>query len=557
MVNPIIQDQYTAARAYFASVVGILFVESLLRLPAYLGLKYRRGRPRRGHGLPHWKLTVLVHKLLTQPLPVPSVTDWHVADLIRFLVFVALNVVFGLNDNNYTTDYKLYGWLTIANGGLALLMAARTNLFSILLRIPSPVLLQYHRWAGIATVAHATAHFSYNTMHYLRTAQIATSFANSRIRIGLVAWLSLVVILLTALPVVRRRGFEVFYYAHALFFVFMVGALIHTTNGPEFLLPGFSLWVVDRAIRFAYNFRRIEVLSVRHYEGNVTKFKVKGIRTSHPGQVVWVQIPSVSFLNWHPFTVATEPGETNGLASIAVRGLGRYTKGVQHADDDGEYKGDAGDAGDGADRQRTAATASELKMRLDGPYGVGRTQWGELPVAVLVAGGIGITPAISIVSHLVKKAVPSNGGNGLPAPGAPAVPHIHLLWVVKETCHIEWFEDELRQLHALSSQDHVLATLDIAIYTTASASSTLDPPQRPGEPDEIREAKPVLDPWTVNTGRPDVMAWFDQVKQARAGMDAAVNVCGPRTLVNEVRKAAVAASWEKGLFHVEEEIFEL
>lgn len=44
MAQPVIQDQYTATRAYFASVIGLLFVESLLRLPAYLSHKYYHGK---------------------------------------------------------------------------------------------------------------------------------------------------------------------------------------------------------------------------------------------------------------------------------------------------------------------------------------------------------------------------------------------------------------------------------------------------------------------------------------------------------------------------------
>jgi hypothetical protein len=68
------------------------------------------------------------------------------------------------------------------------------------------------------------------------------------------AWLSLAIIFLTSLPFVRRHLFEAFYYPHFLLRVFTVGALIHTTNGPEFLLPGLSLWAVDRLIRFRQYF---------------------------------------------------------------------------------------------------------------------------------------------------------------------------------------------------------------------------------------------------------------------------------------------------------------
>lgn len=498
----------------------------------------------------HWKLTVLVHQIISLPFPFP-INDYHVADLLRFVIFAGLNVLFGTHENKFTTDYKLYGWLTIANAGLALLLAARTNLFAILLRIPSPVLLQYHRWTGLATVAHGTVHFAYNIQHSRETGQIASSFVNKRIRIGIMAWISLAIIFLTALPFVRRRGFEVFYYAHACFFIFMVGALIHTTNGPEFMLPGFCLWVIDRFIRFAYNFRRIEVTSVKHYEGNVTKFKVKGIRTTHPGQVAWVQIPNVSFLNWHPFTIASAPGDVGGRATIAVRGLGGYTKNVQHAHDD--YKREPSPSND----SHTALSLDlKIRMRLDGPYGVGRVQWGHLPVSVVVAGGIGITPGISIASHIVRKMtsrVPSSDGS--PAMNLPRS-YVHILWVVKDISHVQWFQQELQELYELSLQDDTPGKLQITIHATGNSGMASDSVGQ-DESYEMQVPKPTDLPWTINTGRPDIAGWMGQIKTAHSGLDAAVNICGPRTLITEARKAAIGASSSNGIFYVEEEVFEL
>ncbi|WPH04381.1 ferric reductase NAD binding domain-containing protein [Acrodontium crateriforme] len=543
MVQPIIQDQYTAARAYFASVIGLLFIESLIRLPAFLVFRFGQGRSTSWSNAAHWKVTVLTHKLLSLPSPIPSLLDYHLPHVLRFVAFVALNVVFGLNVNEYSTDFKLYGWLTIANAGLGLLLAPRTNLFAILLRIPTPILLQYHRWIGIATVAQATTHVGYNIQHYIQTDQVATSFVASRIRVGLMAWISLVLIFLTSLPIVRRRQFEIFYYTHALFFVFMVGALIHTTNGPEFLLPGFFLWVADRAIRFAYNFRRIEVKSVTHYDGGVTKFRVRGrmlTKMLRPGQVVWVQLRSVSYLNWHPFTIGSDPNGTDGTAILAIRGLGAYTRSVQFASEESKRED--------APFERTANTGDRLKMRLDGPYGVGRLQWGAWPVTVLVAGGIGITPAISISSYLVGKASRSP---------QQAVSHIHLLWVVKNASHIAWFDEELRALSEIASREDSLITFDITIHITGSAEHALENEGSRESQLKSPGTSSTGAPWSPQAGRPDIAAWFANVAFMRLGLDAAVNVCGPRSLMDETRKAAITASTEKGIFHVEEEAFQL
>jgi len=43
-MKSIIEDQYTAARAYFLCVIGLLFFESALRLPLYLISLRRRGK---------------------------------------------------------------------------------------------------------------------------------------------------------------------------------------------------------------------------------------------------------------------------------------------------------------------------------------------------------------------------------------------------------------------------------------------------------------------------------------------------------------------------------
>ncbi|KAF9776271.1 hypothetical protein IL306_005579 [Fusarium sp. DS 682] len=538
MTDPVIIDRYTAARAYFGAVIGLILLESLLPFSIYAFQKYTKYR-RQDRNVLHWGVTAWLHKLHSLPLPLPYL-DWRVTDAARFTAFLVLNLIFGIQSNEFTADYTLYGWLAIANAGLALLMASRNNLFATLLRIPSPVLLQYHRWIGLATVSHTTAHVSFNIQHYIETKQVTTSFRNHRIQVGLMAWIALAILFLTALPIVRRRFFEVFYYTHALFFVFIVGALIHAAHGPEFMLPGLLLWGADRAIRFAYNFRRIQVQSVENFEGNVTKFKVKGLQTRSPGQVIWLQIPRVSLVNWHPFTVASAPNDPEKMATIAVRGLGGFTKAVQYADCSGD-----GDQRGCASLDSDNMMAHPLKMRLDGPYGVGSVSWGLLPVTVLVAGGIGITPGISIASHVIRQASTVAGRNSMA--------HVHLLWVVKEAQHIQWFAEELTALAKACAMPDSPATLDISIFVTGGALRAMQMDEGSQEMHDINS----LQPWSTHMGRPDLRHWFRQLKSKHLGMDAAVNLCGPRQLLDKARAAACGVSDREGLFFVQEEVFEL
>ncbi|CVK95280.1 related to ferric-chelate reductase [Fusarium mangiferae] len=538
MTDPVIIDRYTAARVYFSSVIGLIFLESLVPFSIYAFQRYNKCR-RQDRNVLHWRITVWLHKLYSFPLPLPYF-DWHVTDAARFTAFLALNLIFSVQSNEFTADYTLYGWLAIANAGLTLLTASRNNLFASLLRIPSPVLLQYHRWIGLATVSHATAHVSFNIQHYIETKQVTTSFGNHRIQVGLMAWVSLALLLLTALPIVRRRFFEVFYYTHALFFVFVVGASIHASHGPEFMLPGLLLWGIDRGIRFAYNFRTIQVQSVEAFEGNVTKFKVKGLRTRAPGQVVWLQIPRVSFVNWHPFTVASAPNDPRKIVTIAVRGLGGFTKAVQYADCNVDGNSHGCDSLDS-----NSMMSHPLKMRLDGPYGVGSVSWGLLPVTVLVAGGIGITPGISIASHIIRQ-------TGIDV-GSRFASHVHLLWVVRDAQHIQWFADELTELAKACAKPDSTTTLEIVIFVTGGRHREVEM----SGPSHEMQAMSSPQPWSIHLERPDLKQWFRQLKSNHLGMDAAVNLCGPRQLIEQGRYAACSVSDREGLFFVQEEVFEL
>ncbi|KAL7935685.1 FAD-binding domain-containing protein [Trichoderma chlorosporum] len=532
MLSPIIEDQYTAARAYFLCVIGMLFVESMLHVPSHLLHLYRKGRPNTTRKK-HWKIYTTIHKITTLPSTLPFITRNDIPVLIRVSVFTFLNFLWGWNKFAYTTNYQLYGWLTIANGGLSLLMAARTNLFAEVARIPSAVLLRYHRWIGLATFIHATLHCSLIIQHYVQTDQFYTAATAPRIPVGIAAWIALCIIAITSIPkIFRRRWFEAFYYPHFFFLVFVAGALYHANKGPEFLLPGFGLWVIDRCIRFYNGFRNLNVRSVIHYSGSVTKFNIAGVAPSRPGQIAWVQIPSVSFFNWHPFTIASAPGKDE--TTVAIRALDSWTKKAQNFGGD-----DTTAQSTGIEIELQGGASTEMsypKIRIDGPYGVGHLTWGARPVVVLVAGGIGITPGISIATHIVNQAVAGvalqNGGW-----------HVHILWTVKNYDHISWFEAELKNLVALASDQATPVTLDITIHVTKEMEEEGESVKYDGIGDIYR-------------GRPDMMSWFEDVRDARTGMDASVNLCGPAELVRSARIAASRASCEDILFHIEEETFE-
>ena len=485
-----------------------------------------------------------MHKLSTFPSLVPFITTHNIPDYLRLGAFIGLNVLFAWNENEFSAHFNRYGWLTIANGGLALLLAVRSNLFALLIRVPSSTLLLYHRWIGRATVIHATIHFGLNLERWIDTDQVDTVFESYRIQMGFMAWIALCLILITSIDFIRRKWFEAFYYPHVLFLVFVAGAMIHASRGPEFLAPGLALWGLDRIIRLIFGFRKIKVTSVKQYPGQLTKIKFRGLRTYAPGQVAWIRFPGVSLFHWHPFTIASAPGQDEAV--VAIRGIGGHTKRLHSLIANSNASVESG--------------TQEVKLRAEGAHGVGSINWGAYPVTVLVAGGVGITPAISIATYVIQRAAQENVKHSALQPW-----HVHLLWIVKEELHLQWFEEELKQLAAITADPSVPAILDINIHVSGQSASSRSHSHPHGAEKPIPDSSDgdsgyssyrYSGPGVIMQGRPNIDGWFAQIKDTRVSLDAAVDACGPRPLVTAVRKAAAKASWKQGLFHVEEEIFE-
>ena len=74
---------------------------------------------------------------------------------------------------------------------------------------------------------------------------------------GLVMWVS-------SFPRIRRKKFEVFYYTHHLYMIFMLFFIFHVGMTYAFIsLPGFYLFLVDRVLRFLQSQRNVRLVAAR------------------------------------------------------------------------------------------------------------------------------------------------------------------------------------------------------------------------------------------------------------------------------------------------------
>ena len=81
---------------------------------------------------------------------------------------------------------------------------------------------------------------------------------------GVIALVGGLVIWVSSFPRIRRKKFEVFYYTHHLYIIFMLFFIFHVGMTYAFIsLPGFYLFLVDRVLRFLQSQRNVRLVAAR------------------------------------------------------------------------------------------------------------------------------------------------------------------------------------------------------------------------------------------------------------------------------------------------------
>ncbi len=154
--------------------------------------------------------------------------------------------------------------------------------------------------------------------------------------------------------------------------------------------------------------------------------KKKGFKYT-PGQYIFLNLPCVSLLEWHAFTISSCPSQVKGkyqVFSVHVKACGDYTRKLVHlATTNPNVITSRIALVDGNVTLLLllllARMFSPLLLFLQGPYGSLVVNPLVYERIVFVAGGIGITPLLPIINQLLN------------APSI-ALRRMDLHWAIKE-----------------------------------------------------------------------------------------------------------------------------
>jgi len=395
----------------------------------------------------------------------------------------------------------------------------RNSMWTELMGTPFERAVKYHRWAGVAAFFSLTGHMlvwwvnwykNGTLIHNIFSVQNYPHTDNWSIPMMHLTWLGLAVMVLLAQSWFRRRRFELFFYTHHFFLVFFVTGLIHSWSMWYFTGGGMLLWFIDRLIRFYKGTKHFPVTSVQVENGVVQITMRPNGFAFRAGQYAFLNIPSITPLEWHPFTISSTPGDPN--ITFHIKDMGKNTWTARLARIYGSSK-----------------INSLPLVNLDGPYG-NPPSLSACANLVLVAGGIGITPILSIFKEQYQLHKQNH-------PNSIRMRHIYLIWVVRDTAMLEMFRDvfdEISYDSRLQSKFHIHLRVTQRSFSntyTMTASAPINP-------------QPVL-------GRPNLNQEFTDIARTCGGSVLAM-VCGPNSMITEVQNAAY-----KHKFDLHVETFEL
>jgi len=273
-----------------------------------------------------------------------------------------------------------------------------------------------------------------------------------------------------------------------------VDQMYHIWYSSTFCEACMLLHLIDRIVRFYRgDIVHTELLSAKPEQIEVTKIVMKKPGFKYEaGQYAFVCFPEVSRLSWHPFSFSSAPHEEN--VTMHIKDSGSYTHQLREK----------------------ASSGGITKIKVDGPYGRVGVKISDYKIIVLLAGGVGVTPMISILKQLMQSST------GL-------LTKVYFVWTVRDPAAFEWFCEPLKAVEGNTQ-------IEIRLFAT--------------------RGKATESGLKFSSARPNWKDLFNEIKNKHATeAPVAVLACGPEPMVQETSLLAITESNSSVQFHYHKETF--
>ncbi|KAI8917319.1 NADPH oxidase [Entophlyctis helioformis] len=420
--------------------------------------------------------------------------------------------------------------------------------------VPIDENLYFHKWLAYSMLFFSLVH---TNAHYTNFFFVETKLSVLGLKAWMVhylAWggatghvmLFIMFLMYTSAKLdVKTKNFEMFWYTHHLFVPFYFCLFFHsygcfvkssTTgkckgyNSNYGTIPIFCLYIAERLLR-EYRARLPTTLSkVIFHPGNTMELRIEKPSFQYkPGQYLFVNIPAVSGLQWHPFTISSTPEE--GFVSVHVRIVGDWTKKTAKLL--------------GCYQSGIPKGVSVPEIRIDGPYGAPAEDLYNYKVAVLIGAGIGVTPAASLLKSVWYKYYRKS---------QMPLQKLYFVWVNRDKEAFSWFQS------LLASLEETVPTSFLEIHTYLTGNMAVDDIQNIAL-NINEEVDPLTELQTrTHYGRPDWKRIFQSVRanvpsSSGDSVDVGIFYCGPSVLAKVLGKTCHECTDQRVKFVLRKEHF--
>ncbi|XP_057780591.1 ferric reduction oxidase 2-like isoform X3 [Salvia miltiorrhiza] len=318
---------------------------------------------------------------------------WYFGGYVRHWFEQVYQRSLSKHEQVWQTKLDRVGIVTGVTGNLCLtfLFYPVTRGSSILpmLGLTSEASIKYHIWLGNLAMALFTVHGSIYFLYWIITHRLSEALkwgdnyvsnvaGEMSLLCGLAMWI-------TSYPKIRRKMFELFLYTHYLYIFFMIFFIWHIGIGFAcIMLPGFYLFLMDRYLRFLQSRNKARLVSARLLSCDIIElnfFKSRAL-SYNPTSTIFINVPSISKLQWHPFTIISNSNLEPQKLSVLIKCEGNWTRSLY-------------------DMLSSPSPLDRLEAAVEGPYGPAATHFLRHDTLVMISGGSGITPFISIIRELI------------------------------------------------------------------------------------------------------------------------------------------------------------
>ncbi|POS77757.1 ferric reductase like transmembrane component [Diaporthe helianthi] len=452
--------------------------------------------------------------------------------------------------------------------------------------IPLDENLWFHRQIAYAmllfTVAHVTAHyvnfFNVEVTQIRPLLALQIHYAQPGGITGHIMLLCMLLMYTTAHHRIRQQSFETFWYTHHLFIPFILGLYTHAVGcfvrdtadgfspfageifwthcigyqGWRWETFGGGIYLMERLYREIRARRSTKITRVVRHPYDVVEIQFSKPSFKYKaGQWLFLQLPSVSKYQWHPFTITSCPYDP--YVSVHVRQVGDFTRALGDAVGAGGAQAKLYEGVDPMGMYEVALQNGQQMpaLRIDGPYGAPAEDVFDNEIAVLVGTGIGVTPWAAILKNIWHLRN---------SPNPPArLRRVEFLWICKDTNSFEWFQTLLSSLEQQSTEAARIPGSSGVEFLKIHTYLTQKLDQDTMNNIVLNSVGADVDPLTelkarTNFGRPDFGKLFTTMRDGildrsylnglEGSMRTTVGVyfCGPSAAARDIKKACKAAT---------------